>query len=220
MRSQICLIDTSKCIGCRACQSACKQWNQLPAESTTFAGTYENPPYFSCMTWTKVVFREHNDNGRTSWYMSKQGCMHCTDAACILACPTGAIHHTDHETVAINEIKCIGCNYCAAACAFRVIGFDRSANFAKKCTFCYDRLENGYEPACSSACPTGALVFGDRGDLINQSTQRVTRMRQQGNTQAGFFHGNALKIQGVFYRMRIEYPAQPGFIDHFPVFVT
>jgi len=187
MKSQICLIDASKCIGCRACQAACKQWNQLPAMKTEFTGTYENPPQFSCSTWTKVVFREYNDNGRIQWLMSKQGCMHCTDAACKLACPTGAIYHTDEGTVAIERIKCIGCNYCAAACPFQVIGFDRFTNRAEKCTFCYDRLTNGLKPACSDACPTGSLVFGEERKIFSKAQDRVEKLKNNGNRNARIY---------------------------------
>ncbi len=187
MKTQICLIDASKCIGCRGCQSACKQWNQLPAVETEFTGTYENPPRYSSSTWTRVVFREYKENGRLQWLMSKQGCMHCTDAACKLACPTGAIYHTDEGTVAIDEIRCIGCNYCVSACPFNVIGFDRYTNRARKCTFCYDRLVNGLEPSCAAACPTGSLVFGDEREIIAKAQDRVDHLRKNGNPEARIY---------------------------------
>jgi formate dehydrogenase iron-sulfur subunit len=187
MANKICLIDTSKCMGCRGCQVACKQWNQLPAENTTFEGSYENPPQFSPITWLRVAFREHDDNGRVDFLMSKQGCMHCTDAACMQACPAGAIYRSDYGTVNIDEIKCIGCNYCTVACPFHVMSFDRLTNKARKCTFCLDRLENGLEPACAKACPTGSITFGDRRELIAKAAKRVDQLKAAGKTGARLY---------------------------------
>jgi len=184
MAEAMCLIDVSRCIGCRACQVACKQWNQLPAETTVFTGSYENPPRFSSDTWCRVAFREHGDNGTVDWLMSKQGCMHCTDAACMQACPSGAIYRTAFGTVNIDEVKCIGCNYCVVACPFGVIGFDRRANKARKCTFCIDRLEEGLQPACAAACPTGSITFGDASDLVGEAEERVVRLRAAGKDGA------------------------------------
>ncbi|MGM0573582.1 MAG: 4Fe-4S dicluster domain-containing protein [Bacillota bacterium] len=188
MANPICLIDTSKCIGCRGCQVACKQWNQLPAEDTVFTGTFENPPQFSANTWTRVVFREHDgNNGRVDWMMAKLGCMHCTDAACMQACPAGAIFRTDEGTVNIDEVKCIGCNYCVVACPFNVIGFDRRTNKARKCTFCYDRLTNGLTPACANVCPTGSITFGDRRELITRAVNRVDQLKAAGKSEARIY---------------------------------
>jgi len=181
MANSICLIDTSKCMGCRGCQVACKQWNQLPAEETTFTGSYENPPRFSADTWLKVAFREHDrEDGNVDWYMAKLGCMHCTDAACMQACPAGAIYRSDEGTVNIDEVKCIGCNYCVTACPFHVVGFDRLTNKARKCTFCHDRLVSGLEPSCAQACPTGAITFGDQKQLINRAVTRVDELKARG----------------------------------------
>ncbi|OPL14967.1 MAG: hypothetical protein AVO34_00165 [Firmicutes bacterium ML8_F2] len=188
MAQLICLIDASKCIGCRACQVACKQWNQLPAEATTFEGSYENPPRFSAQTWMRVVYREHEEeDGKVGFLMSKQGCMHCTDAACMQACPTGALYRTEFGTVNIDTVKCIGCNYCVAACPFNVIGFDRLTNKAQKCTFCYDRLNAGLEPACANACPTGSIQFGDYRELIDQAQSRVEELKAAGKTNATMY---------------------------------
>ncbi len=199
MANYICLIDTSKCIGCRACQTACKQWNQLPAEKTTFTGSYENPPNFSSNTWTRVVFKEYERNGQIDWLMSKQGCMHCTDAACMKACPTGAIYHTDKGTVAIDEVKCIGCNYCAAACPFQVIGFDRLTSKARKCTFCYDRLTNGMVPACANACPTGSISYGHRREMIAKASKRVTELKTNGKGNANIYGLDELDGTAMLY---------------------
>jgi formate dehydrogenase iron-sulfur subunit len=187
MAQAMCLIDTSRCIGCRGCQAACKQWNQLPAESTTFTGSYENPPRFSSSTWCRVAFREHGNNGAVDWLMSKQGCMHCTDAACMKACPVGAIYRTPFGTVNIDQFKCIGCNYCVVACPFGVIGFDRRTNKARKCTFCIDRLENGMQPACAAVCPTRSITFGDASDLVPEATSRVDRLRARGKANARIY---------------------------------
>ncbi len=187
MANSICLIDTSKCIGCRGCQVACKQWNQLPAEDTTFEGTYENPPRFSHNTWLRVTFREYEENGKVDWLMAKLGCMHCTDAACMQACPAGAIYRTAAGTVNIDQVKCIGCNYCVVACPFNVIGFDRLSNKARKCTFCIDRLENGLKPACATTCPTGSIIFGDRRELILKATARVDQLKASGKVNADIY---------------------------------
>lgn len=172
------LIDTSKCTACRACQVACKQWNQLPAEETRFRGTYENPMELSHNTWTKIGFNEQKINDEIKWFFSKQGCMHCGEAACIEVCPADAIHRTDFGTVEIDREKCISCGECKANCLFQVIGFENELPF--KCTFCIDRLEEGMKPACASACPTGTSLFGDRDELIYDAEDRVNELQEAG----------------------------------------
>lgn len=209
MAQAMCLIDTSRCIGCRACQAACKQWNQLPAEKTTFTGSYENPPRFSSNTWCRVAFREHGDNGRVDWLMSKQGCMHCNDAACMQACPAGAIYRTEYGTVNIDEVRCIGCNYCVVACPFRVVGFDRRTSKARKCTFCIDRLANGLEPACAAACPTGSISFGDAQDIVPEATVRLDRLRAGGRRNAGIYGLDEVGGTAMLYVLTDE-PAKYG----------
>ncbi len=199
MAQSICLIDTSKCMGCRGCQAACKQWNQLPAEETVFTGSYENPPRFSSNTWLRVAFREHGENGRVDFLMAKLGCMHCTDAACMQACPSGAIYRTDEGTVNIDEVKCIGCNYCVTACPFQVIGFDRLANKARKCTFCIDRLENGLQPACAMACPSGSITFGGRRELIAKAMNRVEELKAAGKVNARMYGLDELDGTAMLY---------------------
>lgn len=192
-------MDTSKCMGCRSCQTACKQWNQLPADQTSFTGSYENPPRVSPSTWMRITFQEEETDKGVKWFFGSQRCMHCTDAACEIVCPVGAIHHTSAGTVDIDFEKCIGCNYCAANCPFKVISFDRKTDLPSKCTFCYDRLENGYQPACAAACPTGAIQYGDRGDLINSSMDRVMTLQQKGNPNASLYGLDELSGTGVMY---------------------
>ncbi len=217
MMKKAMLIDTSKCMGCRGCQAACKQWNQLPAEETDFTGTYENPPRFSARTWMKVVFREYeDDNNKVQWRFAKEGCMHCNDAACMLVCPTGAIEKTDHGTVHIDRNKCIGCNYCVRSCPFNVVGFDREQSLARKCTFCYDRLTNGYKPACVSACPTDAIAYGDRRSLVSAAYQRLEELRgNPGNEKANVYGVDELGGMGVIYVLqdapdKYGLPEDPG----------
>ena len=196
------LVDTSKCTACRACQVACKQWNQLPAEQTEFTNTLENPAHFSPVTWTKIVFGEEYidpENGRMHWPFSKQGCMHCTDAACIKVCPANAIYRTDLGTVYIDETRCIGCNYCAANCTYNVIGFDRVANVARKCTFCFDRITNGEIPACVKTCPTGALQYGDRNEMVALAKKSLKRLKEKGNDKANIYGLDELDGLGVIY---------------------
>jgi formate dehydrogenase beta subunit len=184
--SKAMLIDVSKCIGCRACQVACKQWNELPAEKTTNHGTYENPPDLSGDTWTRIKFKELGNNGTLRWLFRKEQCMHCTDASCVRVCPTGALqHHPTLGFVTYDRDKCSGCGYCVEFCPFEVLRMDRGFNkvigtgrMGGKCTFCADRVSNGVEPACAKVCPTGAIKFGERNDLIEEGKQRVRLLRE------------------------------------------
>lgn len=192
------LIDPSKCIGCRSCQVACKQWNQLPAEPTVFAGTYENPPAISPVTWMRVSFHEEEVGDGVKWFFGNHRCMHCTDAACITVCPSGAIHHTESGAVALDPNKCIGCNYCVANCPFQVVGFDRRTNLAQKCTFCYERVQDGLLPACVTACPTGALSFGERRTIIGKAQDRVDAFLDAGHNNASVYGLESLGTGVIF----------------------
>lgn len=208
------LVDASRCMGCRGCQAACKQWNQLPAEETTFTGSYENPPHFSSRTWLKVAFREHEDNGEVNWRMAKLGCMHCSDAACMQSCPTGAIYYTERRTVAIDYDKCIACNYCVANCPFNVMGLDRDLNVSRKCTFCYDRVTNGLKPACVTACTTDSLQYGEAEEILSIANRRVARLRAAGNPNAHVYGRDEVGGTGVLYVLedspeKYGLPAEP-----------
>lgn len=175
------LIDVSKCMGCRGCQVACKQWNELPGEKTKFIGSYQNPPNLSAKTWTLIQYIEPEDfveNPR--WLFRKQQCFHCTDSACAQVCPTGAIRKMDNGIVYINQDLCTGCKACVETCPFHVPHPDHDRGTARKCWLCRDRVENGLKPACATACPTGAVSFGSRTEMLAHARQRKQILANQG----------------------------------------
>ncbi|MBL7119239.1 MAG: 4Fe-4S dicluster domain-containing protein [Dehalococcoidia bacterium] len=182
------LCDANKCIGCRACQVACKQWNELPTmemekdgvlqerpKDWINSGTIENPPQLSADTFTKVRFREVEHDGKFHWVFAKIQCMHCEEPACVEACLVGALEKTKDGPVTYDDRKCIGCRYCMMACPFGVPTFEWEKRWPwiRKCTFCADRQGGGLEPACVTTCPTGALKFGEREDLIVEARERI-----------------------------------------------
>lgn len=180
------LIDVTKCIGCRGCQVACKEWNDLPGEKTTNRGTYQNPPDLSAQTWSLVTFKEIEEDGRVKWLFRKHQCMHCTHANCVEVCPTGAAHH-EGEFVIYDQDKCIGCGMCVYACPFGVPHIDEASHKSRKCFFCIDRVSNGLEPACAKACPTGALRFGERDELLELGRARVEELKAKGLYEARLY---------------------------------
>ncbi len=185
--------DTSLCIGCKACEVACKQWNQLPMDDLVWEGSsYDNTHQLSGTTWRHVTFAEQpgagGAGGQTSWLMMSDVCKHCAHAGCLEACPTGAIVRTEFHTVVIQQDICNGCSYCQTACPFGVISVDTTASVpggdadgkAHKCTLCYDRLKDGLEPACAKACPTDSIQFGNVRELREHAHKRVEDLRDRG----------------------------------------
>jgi len=169
------LVDLNRCIGCRSCQVACKAWNDNPGEETECVGYYDNPPNLDADTWSIIQFNEVEVGGRLHWVFAKRQCMHCEEPACASACPVGALHKLNNGAVVYDSEKCIGCRYCMMACPFRVPKFqwNTPVPLIRKCTLCVDRLTEGDEPACVKACPTGALTFGDRNELIAEAHRRI-----------------------------------------------
>ncbi len=176
--SKAVLCDATKCIGCRGCQIACKQWNELPGDATTNSGTYENPPQLNAHTFTKIRFTELEYNGKFHWVFTKLQCMHCEHPACVEACIVGALEKSPDGPVTYDDRKCIGCRYCMVACPFGVPTFewDKPVPWVRKCIFCADRLSEGWEPACVKTCPTGALQLGEREDLIIEARERIAAL--------------------------------------------
>jgi formate dehydrogenase iron-sulfur subunit len=204
------LIDVSRCTACRGCQAACKNWNQLPAVETQFTGSYENPPEFQPTTWTRVTFNEDSSNGQVKWHFAKKQCMHCTDAACLSICPAQAIYHTPLGTVRIDQEKCVGCGACVGVCPFGVPRVDPNTKKSRKCTMCYERLTNDKKPACVTACPTGALSFGDRDEMIALGEERVDALKEKGYANAQLYGVDELGGLGVIYVLT-ESPAAYNF---------
>ncbi len=173
------LVDLVRCSGCRACQVACKAWNDNTHEVTQCLGCYDNPPDLTADTWSIIRFNELEQNGRLHWVFTKRQCMHCADPGCVSACIVGAFKKLDNGAVVYDAHKCIGCRYCMMACPFRVPKFEWDTNlpFIRKCNFCADRQSEGLETACVKACPTGALTYGDRDELIAEARQRMQQAR-------------------------------------------
>ena len=162
------LIDTTKCIGCKACQVACMEWNDLRDDIGTNIGAYQNPHDLTASSWTLMRFSEvENAKGDLEWLIRKDGCMHCQDPGCLKACPSpGAIVQYANGIVDFHEENCIGCGYCITGCPFNIPRISKKDHKAYKCTLCSDRVAVGLEPACIKACPTGALVFGTKGNVL------------------------------------------------------
>jgi formate dehydrogenase iron-sulfur subunit len=185
--------DTTVCIGCKACEVACKEWNQLPDDGFFFTGmSYDNTVDLGASTWRHVAFVERPvslgsqmvGNENFSWLLMSDVCKHCRSAACLEACPTGAIVRTDFESVFVQSDVCNGCGYCVTACPFGVIDRREDDGRAWKCTLCYDRQSDGLEPACAKACPTDSIQFGDIDELRARAEQRVEELHARGVTEA------------------------------------
>ncbi|HEX9897633.1 MAG TPA: 4Fe-4S dicluster domain-containing protein [Candidatus Methylomirabilis sp.] len=166
------LIDVTRCTACRACQVACKEWNQLPGEATTFTGSYQNPPDLSATTWTLVQFRETSDGEGLRWRFRKTQCMHCTDAICHAVCPNDAVTKYPEGNVVINQERCQGCLRCVESCPFQVPHLNPATKKTAKCRGCLDRVTNGLPPACVKTCTSGALQYGLRARLLREAKTR------------------------------------------------
>lgn len=174
--------DASVCTACKGCQIACKQWNQLPSrlddKANEFGHSFEHPKENTGDTWLHMSFEEGEDSkGNFYWAFGRQACLHCTDAACVNACPTGACQHNDNGGVFIDKDTCIGCEYCVAACPFSVPKLRERDNKSRKCSMCVDRTDNGMIPACVKTCPTDALQFGTREEMVAMAKDRLAAIK-------------------------------------------
>jgi formate dehydrogenase beta subunit len=173
------LIDVTTCIGCKACEVACVEWNDHPFRETVFDNTYQTMPTTEWNYYNLIKFNEHTrDDGSLMWLMRKDQCMHCADPGCLLACPAdGAIVQYTNGIVDFNQEHCIGCEYCVSGCPFDVPKFNPETKKVHKCTLCSDRVGAGLEPACIKACPTGCLHFGTKQEMVQLASARVDQLK-------------------------------------------
>jgi len=203
--------DTSLCIGCKACEVACKEWNNVPESLQGFTGmSYDNTIDLGADTWRHVAFIEQDkpiemppegkpialDEGSPAtlqegttmrWLMASDVCKHCTHAACLDVCPTGALFRTEFGTVVVQEDICNGCGYCVPACPFGVLDKRESDGRVWKCTLCYDRLKDDKTPACAQACPTHSIQFGELGELRAHAEGRLGQLIEAGQSDAQLY---------------------------------
>jgi len=184
--------DTSVCIGCKACEVACKEWNGVPEDGLNLTGmSYDNTGSLNASTWRHVAFIEQigrsSEPGESRWLMSSDVCKHCTEAACLDVCPTGALMRTEFGTVVVQDDICNGCGYCVTACPFGVIARRETDGGAHKCTLCYDRMGDGQTPACALACPTESIQYGPVDELRERAQRRVGELHDQGNDAARLY---------------------------------
>jgi len=208
--------DTSVCIGCKACQVACHQWNDLPADlaeqpsegnpgkARPLTGdSYDNTGSLTANNWRHVKFIEQitPERNETAWLMMSDVCKHCVNAPCLEVCPTGALIRTEFDTVYVQEDVCNGCRDCVAACPFGVIhmsGVENSGKgTAKKCTLCYDRLQHNLTPACAQACPTESIQFGPIDELQQRASARLTQLQNDGYTKAQLYGADEKILGGL-----------------------
>jgi formate dehydrogenase iron-sulfur subunit len=218
-------VDTSICIGCKACQVACKEWNQLDPEPSHFTSdpdthllanhftgdSYDNTEKLSATDWRHVSFIEQFNEQRTGsrWLFSSDSCKHCTDAACLNVCPVRAIERTDLGNVIVRLDKCIGTKTCNFACPYGVIKYSEKTRKSHKCTLCNDRIHNGLGTACSKACPTGSIRFGDVPELKTMADARLAQLKASGETRANIYGYHEAKGLNVFYLL-MDKPAVYG----------
>jgi formate dehydrogenase iron-sulfur subunit len=203
------LIDISQCIGCKACQVACMEWNDLRGDVGSNTGVYDNPADLNEHTWTLIRFTEVEHGPYDfEWLIRKDGCMHCGDPGCLKACPSpGAIVQLSNGIVDFQQDQCIGCGYCVTGCPFNIPRISQRDEKAYKCSMCSDRVTVGLEPVCVKTCPTGAIRFGSKDDMIHYANTRVVDLNRRGFTNAGLY--NPEKVGGTHVMYVLQHADRP-----------
>jgi formate dehydrogenase iron-sulfur subunit len=200
------LTDSTLCIGCKACEVACKEWNQIEDDGLNWSGfSYDNTGAVGHSTWRHVKFVEGlpqsgtggNDGGNYSWEFSSDVCKHCEVAGCLEACPTGAITRMEFGAVYVQPDVCNGCSYCVVSCPFGVVQKNPKDGRAFKCTFCSDRQRVGLQPACAKACPTESIKFGEIHELRVAACERVEELKSRGVDDATIYDPVDTSVGGI-----------------------
>jgi formate dehydrogenase iron-sulfur subunit len=200
------LTDSTLCIGCKACEVACKEWNGVASDGFDWSGfSYDNTGAVGHSTWRHVKFVEHapepglggNAADLASWTFSSDVCKHCEEAGCLEACPTGSIVRTEFGGVYVQPDICNGCGYCVVACPFGVVQKNPDEGMAFKCTFCYDRQKIGLQPACAKACPTESIKFGEIDELRISAQERLRELRSRGMSDASLYNPAETSVKGT-----------------------
>jgi formate dehydrogenase iron-sulfur subunit len=206
-------IDVTTCIGCKACEVACVEWNDHPFRETTFNDTYQTMPTTEWNYYNLIKFVEDERDGNLMWLLRKDQCLHCEDPGCLRACPAdGAIIKYENGIVDFQQENCIGCGYCISGCPFDIPKFNQKTNKVYKCTLCSDRVGQGLEPACIKACPTGCLKFGTKSDMVQIAGLRAKQLREEsGFVDAGVYDPPSIKGTHVIYVLHdIKRPERYG----------
>jgi formate dehydrogenase iron-sulfur subunit len=196
------LVDTTTCIGCKACEVACLEWNGYEFRDTTFDNTYQTMPSTEWNFWNLIRFNEVEDSsGNLQWLMRKDQCMHCEEPGCLIACPAdGAIVQYTNGIVDFNQANCIGCQYCVTGCPFNIPKFNTATKKVYKCTLCSDRVGAGLEPACIKSCPTGCLHFGSKDDMLALANKRAAQLQHEtSHKNAGVYDPQGVGGTHVIY---------------------
>ncbi|WP_252319668.1 MULTISPECIES: formate dehydrogenase subunit beta [Symbiopectobacterium] len=209
------LIDVTTCIGCKACQAACSEWNDIRDEVGHNHGVYDNPMDLSAKSWTVMRFSEVESADRLEWLIRKDGCMHCSDPGCLKTCPSaGAIIQYANGIVDFQSEHCIGCGYCIAGCPFNVPRLNKDDNRVYKCTLCVDRVSTGQEPACVKTCPTGAIHFGTKEEMKLLAEERITHLKKRGYNNAGLYDPEGVGGTHVMYVL--HHADKPSLYNNLP----
>lgn len=225
------LIDLTRCIGCRGCQIACKEWNERKARKTTFNGDFTNPTDLSSDCYTRIRFHEQEKNGEPVWSFIKNQCLHCKDPACASVCPVTALKKTEAGPVVYRYDRCIGCRYCMMACPFHIPKYEwESAQpWVQKCTFCAERIQDGITPACIKACPTGTMFYDDHEKVVAEAKSRLSNnpgkyinhiygLEEAGGTS--WMYISAVPFEELGFKMNVpKYPLPSltwEYISHIP----
>lgn len=211
------LIDISKCIGCKACQSACIEWNDTHPAIEESVGHYENPHDLTDQMYTLMRFAEWDnpDTGNLEWLIRKDGCMHCADPGCLKACPApGAIVQYSNGIVDFISDNCIGCGYCISGCPFDIPRLSPTQHVVKKCTLCSDRVAVGQGPACAKACPTQAITFGTKEEMTTLAAERIEDLKGRGYDQAGLY--DPAGVGGTHVMYVLQHADKPSIYNDLP----